>query len=144
MIYYRVLLWTQNDKNFCLLRLISQESLFIVDMQKKKYLLIFFQVLIFGANSGVKRQKWPKMTENCVLHPYLRKHTPYDRDFWYTYTKRWHLHVHFSFFKVLIFWVARWLKGQKMAQKDKQICLSCSISETVPHMIVVFSTCVTW
>ena len=47
----------QNDKNFCLLCLISQESLFIVYMWKRKYLLIFFQFLIFGANSGVKGQK---------------------------------------------------------------------------------------
>ena len=48
---------TQNDKHFCLLRLISQESLFIVHMRKRKYLLHFFQFLIFGANSGVKGQK---------------------------------------------------------------------------------------
>ena len=39
----------------------------------------------------------------------------------------------------MIFWVVRGVKGQKMAQKDK-ICLSHAISETVPHMIVVFGT----
>ena len=32
----------QNNKTFCLLRLISQESLFIVHMGTSKYLLIFF------------------------------------------------------------------------------------------------------
>ena len=92
---------TQNDKNFCLLRLISLESLFIVHMHKRKYLLIFFKFLIFGTNSGVYSGKmansgkivvkWQKMTQNdrklCVLHPYLRKRTPYDRDFWYTCIK---------------------------------------------------------
>ena len=61
---------TQNDKHFCLLRLISQESLFIVHMRKRKYLLHFFQFLIFGANSGVKGQKndpkWQKIV--CCTH----------------------------------------------------------------------------
>ena len=38
---------TQNDKNFCLLRLISLESLFIVHMHKRKYLLIFFKIFNF-------------------------------------------------------------------------------------------------
>ena len=65
----------QNDKNFCVLLLISQESLFIVHMWKRKYLLIFFfQFLIFGVNSGVKGQKKTQTVKNCVLHPYLRKH----------------------------------------------------------------------
>ena len=44
----------QDDKNFCLLCLISQESLFFVHMQRRKYLLIFFQFLIFVANNRVK------------------------------------------------------------------------------------------
>ena len=62
---------TKNDKNFCLLNVISQESLFVVHMQKRKYLLIFFQFLIFGANSNKMTQmtKWPKMTEYCVVAP---------------------------------------------------------------------------
>ena len=38
---------TQNDKNFCLLRLISLESLFIVHMHKRKYLLIFLKFFNF-------------------------------------------------------------------------------------------------
>ena len=80
---------TQNDKNFCLLHLISQESLFIMDIWKRKSLLIFFQFLIFGANSGV----------NCVLLQYFRKHIPYDCDFWYTDIKWWHLHMIFSFYQ---------------------------------------------
>ena len=47
--------------------------------------------------------------------------------------------MRFHFFKILIFWVVWGLKGQKMAQKDK-ICLSHSVSETIPQMIVVFGT----
>ena len=39
----------------------------------------------------VKGEKWPKMTKNYVSHiSYLRKHA-YDRDFWYTSVKWWHL-----------------------------------------------------
>ena len=43
---------TQNDKNFCLLRLISQESLFIVHMHKRKYLLIFLNFSFLGPIVG--------------------------------------------------------------------------------------------
>ena len=35
----------------------------------------------------------------------------------------------FYFFKILIFGVHRGVKGQKMVQNDKKLCLSCSISE---------------
>ena len=41
----------------------------------------------------------------------------------------------FRLFKVLIFWVVRGLKGQKMVQNEKKICLSCSISQ---------ETCIIW
>ena len=78
----------QNHKVYSLLRLISQESLFIVHMWKRKYLLIFFQILIFGTNSGVKGQK---MTQNdrklCVAPISQEAYTPYDCDFWYTCIK---------------------------------------------------------
>ena len=37
-------------------------------------------------------------------------------------------------FKILIFWVVRGLKGQKMAQNDKKFCLSHSISQE-PYII---------
>ena len=30
--------------------------------------------------------------------------------------------VFFHFFKFLIFWVVRWVKGQKVAQNDKNFC----------------------
>ena len=68
---------TQNDKNFCRLRLVSQESLFIVHMPKRKYALTFSIFNCWGKYWGKRAKKWPKMTENCVLHPCLRKHTPY-------------------------------------------------------------------
>ena len=39
--------------------------------------LHFFQILIFGINSGKKGKKWPEMTKNyvCANTPYLSKHT---------------------------------------------------------------------
>ena len=37
-------------------------------------------------------------------------------------------------FKILIFWVVSRLKGQKMAQNDKKICLSHSMSQE-PYII---------
>ena len=33
------------------------------------------------------------------------------------------------FLKILIFWVYRWVKGQKMVQNDKKLCLLHSISQ---------------
>ena len=51
---------TQNDKSFCLLHLISQESLFIVHMRKRKYLFIFFPIF----NTANTRVKGQKMTQN--------------------------------------------------------------------------------
>ena len=35
----------------------------------------------------------------------------------------------FFFFKILIFWVVRGVKGQKMAQSDKKFCLSHFVSQ---------------
>ena len=38
---------------------------------------------------------------------------------WYTYVEWWYLQVVFSFFKILIFWAFRGVKGQKIAQNEK-------------------------
>ena len=40
----------------------------------------------------------------------------------------------FHFFKILIFWAYRGVKGQKMVQNDKTFCLLCSISQE-PYII---------
>ena len=39
-----------------------------------------------------------------------------------------------SFFQILIFWVARGVKSQKLAQNEKKFCLSHSISQE-PYII---------
>ena len=60
---------TQNGKNFCLLHLVSQESLLIVHMRKMNYVLMFFQFLIFGANSGVKGQNMSQNDRKLYVAP---------------------------------------------------------------------------
>ena len=88
------------------------------------------------------------MTKNYVCRtPNLRKHTSYDREFWYTKIK-WHFQIpfFFFFFLILISRVVREVKVQKMAQNDKKfLCVSLCISETIPHLILVFwYACVKW
>ena len=51
--------------------------------------------------------------------PYLGKHTSCDHNFWYTCVKRWYIQVFFHFYKILIFWVIRGVKGKKVAQNEK-------------------------
>ena len=43
--------------------------------------LHFFQLLIFGVNSGVKRQKMAQNDKIVCRTPYLRKRASYDCDF---------------------------------------------------------------
>ena len=52
----------------------------------------------------------------------------------------------FFFFLILISRVVREVKVQKMAQNDKKfLCVSLCISETIPHLILVFwYACVKW
>ena len=74
----------------------------------------------------------------CV--PYLRNHTSCDHNFWHTCLK-WCLQKFFfiflnsnflgcfHFFKILISCIASAVKGQKMTQNGKKLCLSGSISQ---------------
>ena len=51
---------------------------------------------------------------------YLGNSVAYDHGFWDTCVKWWYLEEFFKiFFKSLIFWVVSGVKGQKMAQNDK-------------------------
>ena len=72
--------------------------------------------------------------------PYLRKSIAYDRDFWYTCVETcvewWYLQAFYHFFKILIFWVSSIVKGQKMAQSDKKLCLWHFISQQ-PYIIMI-------
>ena len=58
------------------------------------------------------------MTKNYVCStPYLGKHTSYLRIFWCS-------RCFFHFFKIVIFWVFRGVKRQKMVENDKKFCLT--------------------
>ena len=51
-------------------------------------------------------------------------------NFWYTCIKWWYLQAFFHFSKILIFWAVRRVKGQKVAQNEKQqLHLSRAISQ---------------
>ena len=64
------------------------------------------------------------MTKKIVhCTPYLRNHTSYDCHFWY------HCQVCFHFFKILILWVHREVKGQKTVQNNKKFYLPCPIPQ---------------
>ena len=79
---------------------------------------MFFSILkfwFFRLSGSWKGKKWPKMTKNSVcLTPYLRNHTSYDCDFWYTCVKWLYFQQIISFFNILIFENFRWIKRQKM------------------------------
>ena len=63
------------------------------------------------------------MTKKYVCHaPYLRNHTWYDFHLWYTCKMIISPGCFFIVFKILIFWVVRGLKGQKIVQNDKNLC----------------------
>ena len=85
------------------------------------------------------------MTKKYVRHtPYIRKHTSYDRDFWYTYVKWWHLQMLFSFFQNFEFPGFQGVKGQKMAPKwQKILSVSLQIPGNVPHC-GFWCKCIKW
>ena len=111
---------------------------------------IFFQNFDFlGCYRGKrlnKSRRWQKILS--VGHtPYVR--TIYDMIVIYgthVYIYGTHVyndrcvHMYFSFFKILSFWVIRGVKGQKMVQNDKKLCWSCSISQESYTMIVIFGS----
>ena len=60
--------------------------------------------------------------DSLCCTPYLRNHTSYKSKWWY-------VQVIFSYFQNIDFSVVSGVKGQKMAQNDKQFCLLSSISQ---------------
>ena len=89
----------------------------------------FFSVLKFWfcrLSRGWKGKKWPKMLKISVCRAlYFRNHISYDLHLWYTYMYKRIISpgIFFIFFKILIFKINRGeVKGQKMAQSDKNVC----------------------
>ena len=108
----------QNGKKFCPSRSISRGPCilwlsFMVHICKMiiypgvfVFFLHFFNILIFLDHRGLKGKKRFRMTKHSVCHaPYLRNHTSYDLQLWYTCMfKRIKSPDIFSFcFKILAF-----------------------------------------
>ena len=103
----------------------------------KWYLQVFFFFLFlkfwfFGLLGGIKGQKKPKMRNNYICHPpYPRSSIAYHHDFWQTCAEWWYFQVcvyFFHFFETFTFWAVRAVKGQKIAQNEKQqLHPSCTI-----------------
>ena len=70
----------------------------------------------------------------CAL--YCRNHTSYDLCLWPKVFPKY-------FFQILIFGVNSGLKGRKMAQNDKKLSLSHSISQEA-YIMAIFGTRVKW
>ena len=119
----------QNDKKFCLLCLVSQEPYVIwlsFMLHQCKMIttpvgfFIFSKFWFFGLLLGVKVQKMLQNDKKlCLLHSISQE--PHIIRLWFM------VHickmiissgVFFHFFKILIFWVVRGVKGQKMVQND--------------------------
>ena len=87
----------QNDKKFCLSRIISQEPYiiwlsFMVHMHKMiispSLCFIFSKFWFSGSIGELKGKKWSRMTENVVCRaPYLRNHTSCDCHLWCKFVK---------------------------------------------------------
>ena len=84
------------------------------------FFFIFSKFLLSELLGGYKGKKWPKTAKSFVCGTlYLKKHTPYDHDFWYTWKMMISPGGFFHFFKILIFGFFREVKGQKITQNEK-------------------------
>ena len=84
-----------------------------------------------GALKGQKAAQKKKKNENYIHHvPYLRNGMAYDHNLWYSCLNWWYIQIFISCFsKFWFFGVVSMVKGQKMAQNAKKVCLSCFISQ---------------
>ena len=133
----------QNGKKFCLSRSISQEPyiiwlLFMVHLCKiiyPGYFFIFSKFWFFWMLGGLKGKKQSKMTKHSVSCSISQE--PYI--IWFSCMVQIckmiiSLGAFFNF-QILIFWVVRGLKGQKMTQF---LSVAPCISGTVYHMMFIY------
>ena len=80
------------------------------------------------------------MTKSSVcLTLYLKNHASYDCDFWYMCKMMISPGI-FHFFKILIFWFLRGVKGQILTSNYQFQSVTLYISGTVDHIIGIFGT----
>ena len=99
----------------------------------------FFQNFDFlGCWKGHSGKKWPKMTKNSIYGTLYSETIHHIIFIYVTYVKKDNISRYFlHFFQILIFRVKSGVKGQKLAQNDKN-CLLHSISGIIHHMIMIF------
>ena len=137
----------QNDKKFCLSCSISQELYIIwLSFVVHKYKILISQVFFIFSNfwffhivSGVRGQKWPRMTKNSVCcAPYLRNQRSYDHYFWYINVKMIISPGFFFIFSKFRFFAL--LGGSKGKKWPKTHSVAPFISGTMHHMIFIYGT----
>ena len=91
--------WAKNDPKWekilsvvVLISGIIHHMIFIMVLMLKMIIprsfFYFSKILIFWVVGRVQGQKWPKMARNSVFCTlYIRNHTSYDLDIWYTCVK---------------------------------------------------------
>ena len=124
----------QNEKKICLLRSIPEKpyAIWLSFMLNNCKMTIFwssffflFKILIFWVHNPRKEQRTVHNNQNYVYHaPFLRKHTSYNYDFWYTFVKGLYMQQFFSFFKILICEIFRWKKGKNGLNLPIWVCFA--------------------
>ena len=117
----------ENDKKWSVTLHISgsMHHMMLLVVQKCKMItspdfFSFFQNFYFLVVRGSKCKKWPKMTKYCLLHSLSLWSMYHMMSFVVQKCKSIKSPDFFShFFKIFIFWIARRVKGEKMAQNDK-------------------------
>ena len=114
--------------------------IYVTHVQKDnicRFFVLFFQILIFRVNSGVKGQKMAQIDQKfCLSHSVSQEPYPCTV-FWYTCVT-WYLQQVFSFFQNADFWVFRGVKRQKMTHNYQFQSVTLYISRTVYHIIKMF------
>ena len=139
----------QNEKKFCLLCSISQESYiiwfsFMVFMFKMiippgVFFFFFSQFWFSGLLLGKKGKKRRKMMTNSICRAwYLRSHISYDHYLWYI---RIIPPGVFLFFQNFDFLGCEVCQRVKMAQNNKKtLSFALYISKTIHHVILIYGT----
>ena len=104
----------------------------------------FFEIFIFQAVMGVKGQKIAQNEKEQLHLSHAISQEQYSIWSWFLV----HLckmmispGAFFHFFKILIFWVVRRVKGQKNSPKwQKTLSFALYISGTIHHMILIYGT----
>ena len=81
---------------------------------------------------GKRAKNEPKWQKKSVCHaPYLRKHTFYDHDCWYSCVKQWYFRVLFSFFQNFDFLGCEGANGKNGPNWQKVLPVSLCVAGTI-------------